>query len=178
MILRTLLPSLALCTALLAGCATPASYQSMTVQPDASAAAPNPKLKGKVEVVGVTGGKDTNPLWTSQVDDKGFTKALSDTIAIAGYQTPPGQPASYRLSARLQSLDQPAFGLTFDVKSSVMYTLEASGGNAQSRREIPITASGIATTSDAFVAVERLRIANERSILENLKALLKQLQDY
>lgn len=161
----------------LIGCATPATYQAMTVQPGTQITAPNPKLKGQIEVAEITGGKDTNPLWTSQVDNDNFKKAMTDSLAIAGYQPAAGQKGKYRLSAELKELDQPVIGLTFDVKSSVIYTLEAVDGSA-GKRTIPVKATGTATVSDAFIAIERLRIANERSILENLKALLQQLQAF
>jgi hypothetical protein len=164
-----------LCAVVITGCATPASYQAMTVQPDAQLK-PNPKLKGQISLGTVTGGKDTNPMWTSQVDNENFKKALGDSLAIAGYQPAAGQAGKYRLSAELQELDQPIIGLTFDVKSNIVYKLESTDSGASFNRSIPINATGTATTSDAFVAVERLRIANERSILENIKALLKQLQ--
>lgn len=160
----------------LTGCATPATYQAMTVQPDAQLK-PNPKLKGQIEVAQISGGKDTNPLWTSQVDNENFKKALSDSLAIAGYQPATGQAAKYRLSAELKELDQPMFGLTFDVKSNIVYKLESTDPTTSYSKSIPVNATGTATTSDAFVAIERLRIANERSILENIKALLKQLQN-
>lgn len=169
--------ALASVAAALVGCATPATYQAMTVQPGPDAAAPNAKLKGKVEVVAITGGKDTNPLWTSQVDNDNFKKALVDSMAIAGYQPPKDQPATYKLSADLKELDQPLFGLTFDVMSLVIYTLESTQAGAE-KKTIPVRATGTATTSDAFVGVERLRIASERSILENIKALLKQLREF
>ena len=39
----------------------------------------------------------------------------------------------------------------------------------------PIVATGTATTSDAFVAIARLKIANEKSIQENIKAFIQQL---
>ncbi len=45
------------------------------------------------------------------------------------------------------------------------YTIEGEGQSA----------TGTATTSDAFVAIERLRIANERSVKENIKEFLRQL---
>ena len=41
-------------------------------------------------------------------------------------------------------------------------------------KSVPITVTGSATTSDALVAIERLRIANERSILENIKAFINE----
>lgn len=165
--------ALILCVTELTGCATPATSQAMTVQPQATAVI-NPKLKSAIRVDAITGGKDTNPLWTSQVDNEGFKKALTDSLAIAGYLTPANATAPYTLSAELKELDQPLFGLTFDVKSSVEYKLSGNG----SAKNYPVSVTGTATPSDAFVAIERLRIANERSIQENIKALLKELERF
>lgn len=165
--------AIALCVAVLGGCATSATHQAMTVQPQAAAVV-NPKLKSAIRVDAVNGGKDTNPLWTSQVDNAGFKKALEDSLAIAGYLAPANASAPYTLSAELKELDQPLLGFTFDVKSSVDYKLSGNG----SAKDYPVTATGTATVSDAFVAIERLRIANEKSIQENIKALLKELERF
>jgi uncharacterized lipoprotein YajG len=154
----------------LAGCATPATSQAMTVKPGTIAPA-NAKLKGQVAVADVKGGKETNPLWTSQVDAAGFRKALTDSLAISGYLAPEGAPAKYKVSADLLALEQPLFGLTFDVKSDVKY--QVTGASAP--RTYDIKATGTASTSDAFVAIERLRIANERSVLENIKEFIGRL---
>ncbi len=63
------------------------------------------------------------------------------------------------------------FGLTFDVVSTVNYKVYGEGVN----KVFPVVATGTATTSDAFVAITRLKIANEKSIQENIKAFIKQL---
>lgn len=157
----------------LTGCATSATSQAMTVQPQTTSIV-NPKLKNSIRVDAVNGGKDTNPLWTSQVDNAGFKKALEDSLAIAGYLAAANTSPPYTLSADLKELDQPLFGLTFDVKSSVVYKLSGNGAT----KDYPVNATGTASVSDAFVAIERLRIANERSIQENIKALLKELERF
>lgn len=154
----------------LGGCATPATSQAMTVKPGAMAPA-NPRLKGQVAIAEVKGGKDTNPLWTSQVDANGFRKALNDSLAIAGYLATDPNTAKYKVSADLVSLDQPMFGLTYDVKSNVKYQVTG----AAAPRSYDVQATGTAGTSDAFVGFERLRIANERSILENIKEFMNRL---
>lgn len=154
----------------LTGCATPATSQAMTVKPGTTALL-NAKLKGAVSVGAVSGGKDTNPMWTSQVDNAGFKKALTDSLAITGYLAGAAAPAAYEVTATLEALEQPLFGFTFDVKSKVTYAVK--GGGVE--RSIPVSATGTATTSDAFVAIERLRIANERSILENIREFINQL---
>jgi hypothetical protein len=157
----------------LGGCATSATSQSMTVKPGATAPV-NPKLKGAVALGDVAGGKDTNPMWTSQVDNAGFKKALQDSLAISGYLATDPSKAFYKVSADLKSLDQPMFGFTFDVKSNVEYKVAGPKG----AQPYPVTATGSATTSDAFVGVERLRIANERSVMENIKEFINQLAKY
>jgi hypothetical protein len=157
----------------LAGCATPATSQAMTVKPGTTAAV-NPKLKGSIAVADVKGGKETNPLWTSQVDAAGFRKALNDSLAIAGYLAPDPATAKYKVNADLRSLEQPLVGFTLDVKSDVKY--ELSGAAAP--RAYEIKATGSANTSDAFVAIERLRIANERSVLENIKEFINRLASF
>lgn len=163
---------LAVASALLVGCATPASFQAMTVNAGESSTKTNEQLKGQIKVRNVTGGKDTNPLWTSQVDANGFKSALEQSIANAGYQGP-ANGAKYFLDAELQDLNQPVFGFTMDVQSTVSYKLTSDGAS----QSIPVTAKGSASPSDAFVGSERLRLANERSIKENIKALLQRLSD-
>lgn len=154
----------------LGGCATSATSQAMTVKPGSTAAV-NPKLKGAVKVMDVTGGKETNPLWTSQVDNESFKKALLDSLAISGYLASDANQAKYAVSADLVGLQQPLMGFTFDVKSDVNYKVSGPSG----ARAYPVKATGTASVSDAFAGVERLRIANERSVLENIKEFINQL---
>lgn len=75
------------------------------------------------------------------------------------------------MSAKLFKLDQPMFGLTLDVKSNVIYELNGAGAT----KAYPVNATGSATFSDAPLAFERLRLSNERSILESIREFLKQL---
>jgi hypothetical protein len=157
----------------LTGCATSATPQAMTVKPGTTAAV-NPKLKGALKVGDVTGGQETSPMWKSQVDNPSFKKALQDSLAISGYLATDPAQAKYAVSANLAALDQPFMGFTLDVKSSVVYQLTGPGVS----RSYPVTATGSATVSDAFAAVERLRLSNERSILENIKEFINQLAKF
>lgn len=158
----------------LSGCATPSNFQAMTVAADAGMPELNPALKGTIKVQGVGGGKETNPMWTSQVDDASFKDALSGSLKNAGYLAPEGSAGQYALTATLQSLDQPMFGLTMEVKSNVLYKIEGAGKS----KSLPITAVGSASPSDAFYGPTRLQMANERSILENIRAFIKALKDF
>ena len=161
--------ALFIATASLFGCATPATQQAMIINKSDIKITEDQKtkLKGTVEVVSVTGGKETNPLWTSQVDSKTFKGALEDSLTLVGYKSQDKNP-KFKIDANLLELDQPLFGLTLSVKSHVNYTV-----NYENKSQvIPIRATGEATPSDAFIAIERLRIANERAISENIKSFI------
>ncbi len=169
--LRTIVSTLLI--ALLVGCATSATQQSMSITATDLPTKINSDLKGKVAVSSVTGGKDTNPMWTSQVDGQGFRGALDKSLAVAGYKATDEKAALFSVDAHINELDQPWFGMTFDVRSTVLYTIRSNGKQTQ----IPVTATGSASTSDAFVGVERLRIANERSIKENIRQFLQKIAE-
>lgn len=94
--------------------------------------------------------------------------------SFASYLVSVGATGSVLLSAELNELKQPLIGISFDVVSTVDYRIESESVTDQ----FSITATGTATMSDAFVGVARLRIANEKSINENIKALLKKLAAY
>ena len=158
---------------LLVGCATPATQQSMSVSVQDIPAKLNASLKGQMAVRNVAGGQETNPMWTSKVDAQGFRGALDKSIAVAGYKASDASTAKYSIDANLQDLDQPFGGFTMDVVSTVLYTVTRDERQIQ----FPVTATGTATTSDAFIGMERLRIANERSIKENIKQFLQKLGD-
>jgi hypothetical protein len=159
-------------TAALVGCASPATQQAMLVDRNDINSKISVKLKESIYVQNVGGGKDTNPLWTSQVDSKTYKSALENSLTAVGYRSYDSN-AKYKVDAVLQELDQPLFGLTFDVKSTVAYTVTTPDG----LKSIPITATGTATTSDAFMGIERLKIANERSIKENIKSFINEMTE-
>lgn len=152
------------------GCATPAASGAMTVSPGVAEPV-NAVLKGNMGIASVIGGKDTNPLWMSKVDNVQFKKALQDSLAKSGYLAPSGAQARYQVSAEMFDLDQPLLGFTMEVVSKVTYKVSGEGRE----RSYPIQAVGSATVSDAFLGVERLRMANERSAFENIRAFLKAL---
>lgn len=151
--------------AVLAGCASPAS---MTVAPTATEKG-NPKYRNSVAVRSVTGGKMLNALTTPQVENDSFKSALESSLAAFGYLTTGA--AKYYVDVELQELDQPLIGMDFNVKSTVTYKLAGPDG----AKTYPITASGTATMSDSVVGVDRIRIANERAMQQNIKSFLQQL---
>lgn len=67
-----------LVAAILAGCATPASVEQMAVALPTQQT--NAALKNSVGVADVTGGSETNPMWTSQVSGDSFSRLLKYSL--------------------------------------------------------------------------------------------------
>ena len=157
---------------LVAPCAQPARTGAMvaSVDPDTRIAAGNP-LRNAVVIRSVTGGEETSPLWTSEVSDADFRRALELSLkqnALLG-----GADAPLRLTTTLLRLDQPLVGFSMTVGSSVRYDVRAADGSTVF--DETITASGTASFSDTPIGVERLRIANEKSIRANIGSFMQRL---
>lgn len=156
----------------LTGCAAPARIDRMSA--NASLHQGSGELKGMVAVVEVTGGRDTSPLWTSQVSSDAFRRALENSLQAAGLQNPMLAGSKFQLKADLISLDQPFGGFNMTVSASVRYSLvEKLTGKEVYARVIP--AAHTATVSDAFLGSERLMMANEGAIKANIQLLIEDL---
>lgn len=159
---------------LLGGCATPAAIDQMASKQSPLLVQPqSPALKRSVVVRDVTGGRETNPLWTSQVSSDAFRRALEDSLRTGGVLGG-GSGTRFSLVADLVRLEQPLFGASMTVSSQVRYSLvEAASGKEVYGRVID--ASYTAAWSAAFLGSERLRIATEGAVRENIEALMKDL---
>ena len=172
----------ALILATLGACAQPASYAAMVVDAQAvdTARGPAPSYRETLVVAPVRGGKETSPLWTSQVGNAEFQEALTRSLiatklASANILINPGAAnGRYRLEAALQSLQQPLMGFDLTVTATVAYKLtEISTGAVV--YESTLVTPATATMSDALIAVERLKLANEKAIRANLTKLVGDL---
>lgn len=168
-VFRRLAPALAL-TAMfgLAACATPSRPEAMSLTSVDGLTAQSGQVGYRaVRSVTASGGSETNPLWASQVSNEALESAVRQSLQAAGYMGEEGQPITVQVS--LMGLDQPGMGIDFNVTSRVRYVVR------QGDREIynqTIEAVGRGTMGDAFVGTERLRIANEKSIQENIRLFL------
>lgn len=126
-----------------------------------------------VESVG--GGSATNPMFSAQVGDDEFRQALSQSLQAAGLSNPSASALNtFTVDASLMGLSEPMIGFSFTVESDVYYRVTRSSDNADILAE-SIKASGTARTSEAFVGTERLRIAKEYSIKENIRAFIERI---
>lgn len=134
----------------------------------------NPALKNSIGVADVTGGRETNPMWTSQVDSNSFRRALELSLENAGMFSKIVSGSKYQLTADLTRLDQPALGLDFTVTSNVRYSLVEN----QTRKEVygrVIQIGYTASFSDAFIGAQRLKLANEGAVKANIQAFINDL---
>ena len=159
----------------LSGCATSANPAAMAVTAPAPAAKPFPQpLQHAMCVRNVTGGEETNPLWVSKVDDKGFRQALSASLDSAGLSAPTPN-CVFPIDANLLGLSQPGMGFDMEVTSHVNYKVYDASG--QPVVLATIDAPYTAKFSDAFAGVERLRLANEGSIRTSISMFFDKLRD-
>lgn len=159
----------------LAACASGAKPGAMMVPVTEAALidASSPLYKA-IAVGNVTGGKKTNPMWTSEVSNEAFIEALTQSLSAHTMLAVEG--AKYQLTAELLEVKQPLMGFNLTVTSKVKYTLTAvDGGAVLFQKEIvtPYTAK----MGEAFVGVERLRLANEGSIRTNIQDLINALME-
>ncbi|QHS10273.1 hypothetical protein [Sinimarinibacterium sp. NLF-5-8] len=135
---------------------------------------PSPVLAGKLGEVVVEGGKQTNPLWVSQVSNEAFAQALQLSLQQAGYLS--GAHNQYALRATLMALDKPLIGLNMTSTAQVSYVLRDAASDQVIFNE-QIVASHTATVGDAFVAAKRVRLANEGAIRANIEKFIRRLGD-
>ena len=100
-----------------------------------------------------------------------FKTALESSLAANGFLASGGN-AKFHIDAEIEQLEQPLIGLDFEVTAKVNY--KVSGGGTS--RTYPISAKGKATMSDSPIGAQRISIANERAMQENIKLFLQSLR--
>lgn len=157
---------------LLAACATPADPERMVATETAGAGFPA-ALQHAVCARNVTGGEATNPLWVSEVDNAGFSEALTNSLRGVGLLGAQGA-CKYSVDVDLLGLSQPTAGLSMEVTSHANYKVYDAGGKAVLLATI--SASYTAEFTESLIGVERLRRANEGAIRSSITQFLDQLR--
>jgi hypothetical protein len=166
-----------LVTVSICACAEPARVGLMAtsnIMPEVVGS--NKTIQNAVAVTDVSGGKETNPMWTSQVNSPEFKSALEQSLRNSVLLTDSTGQAKYHVTARLVELKQPFAGIDMTVTSKVDYRVTAVPKGTEVLAE-QITTPYTATFSSSFYGVERLRLANEGAIRENISAFIKKLID-
>jgi len=133
---------------------------------------PNSNLRDAVGIGQVSGGRETNPLWMSDVSSSDLAEALR--LSLSARTMLAIRDERFRLEATMINLQQPILGIDMTVTSKIRYRLtRLSDNTVVFDREI--TAPFTAAFSSSFYGVERLRLANEGAIRENISQFLAAL---
>ncbi|PWF55128.1 hypothetical protein [Massilia glaciei] len=169
------LAAVVILTAVLSGCAAPSRVEQMVAQTAPADRILQTPMSNNVAVNSVSGGKDTNPLWVSNVGNSEFEQALEASLKEAGMLSASKKDGKYVLVATMEKLDQPMMGFNMTVTATVNYVLteRATGKEVMSKRiAVPFTAK----VGDAFAGVERLRLANEGAVRSNIGELIGEIR--
>lgn len=155
------------------GCASSARVDAMQVSGSPEQRVKETPLRENLSVANVTGGKETNPMWMSQVSSDGFKDALEQSLKRVGLFAP-GQLSKYNLVSDIEDIEQPMFGASLTVTARVRYSLyEKSSGKVIFEKTISVPYTASFTSS--LLATERLRLANEGAVRANITELLNEL---
>ena len=165
-----------LVSALITGCAEPAKVNEMAAGSRAGASTPaNPAIHGAVCVERVAGGKLTNPLWVSEVDNLGFLRALEHSLDANRLLVKRPEDCRFGIYANLLGLSQPFIGIDVEVTANVNYTVRQAGIEAPYILQTETSAYTTRFTEHKILWGERLQEANEGAVRKNIGAFIDAL---
>lgn len=160
---RVAAPALVVTAAAVSGCAiapsTPASLVPATVEPGAR----------HMQTVSVAvSGVSSHTTAQRHLSDESVAEAIATAIDKnkTFSQVIKGGTGNLRLTVALLNADYPAMGLNFTVKNEMIWELKRADGSSVWKEAIK--SEGSATTSEAFAGVERIRLAAERAVSNNI----------
>lgn len=158
----------------LAACASASKPGAMVAElTDATIIRDDSALRSSFAVGSVTGGKETSPLWKSNVSSEDFAEALRQSLA--GHALLASTDGKYVVEAALVEVKQPVLGgFNMTVTSTVNYKVTEAETSAVVL-EKSVVNEYTAKMGDAFVGVERLRLANEGSMKGNIAQFIETL---
>lgn len=158
----------AVVVAALACCYTP-DPENMVAVGDAKGTPVDHTLTNGVTVWAVTRGNTAAVYTTYQ-----FRIALIESLRAANMLAAYPWSAKYRLSASIESASTPLIGMTVPVALTVKYTLTDNARTWQ----IPIESGGKATIWDAYLGTNRVIMAHENAVRNNISSLLDVLMTF
>ncbi len=165
-----------LLSALVTGCAEPAKVNEMAAGTRPAASMPaNPAIHEAVCVEQVAGGKLTNPLWVSEVDNLGFLRALEHSLDANRLLVKRPEDCRFGINANLLGLSQPFIGIDVEVTANVNYTVRQAGVEAPYMLQTETSAYTTRFTEDKILWGQRLQEANEGAIRKNIGAFIDAL---
>jgi hypothetical protein len=157
----------------LAGCASPASHESMTPQ-NLTISKKHPSSVS----VETKGGSETGAMDSSNISNAAFKAAIESSIVKSSLfkNVLQGKNGDYELTVSVTDMSKPLFGASFTVEMETAWSLVKKSDNSIAMRKVIKTAH-TATMSDAFVGVTRLQLAVEGAARANIVQGLKAISD-
>ncbi len=170
-VLRAVLPCIAALS--LAACAMPADPERMIVAPTASGAPFPQPFRQATCVRNISGGEETNPLWTSKVGNAEFSQSLASSLQNAQLLGVEGS-CRYFVDVTLLGISQPTYAFNMEVVAHANYKVYNTAGK-------PIlldteTASYTASLSESYIGEGRARRATEAAIRTATAQFLEKLR--
>jgi len=155
----------------LSGCASPIMHSALV---PAAPAIVKQHVKSVAVVAG--GGAETSAAGKSSVNDAELQMAVATAIKQSKVfsQVVEGKNGDYVLNVNIFNLDQPNFGFSFTVTVEMGWTLTRADTGAVVWRE-SIKSGHTVSAGEAFAGVERLRLATEGAIRNNIEQGLGKL---
>ncbi len=123
----------------------------------------------------VDGGKLTNPLWVSEVDNLGFLRALEHSLDANRLLAKRPEDCRFGITANLLGLSQPFIGVDVEVTANVNYNVRQAGVEAPYMLRTQTSAYTARFTEDKILWGARLQEANEGAIRKNIGAFIDAL---
>jgi hypothetical protein len=150
--------------AVLAGCASPASRESMSV-PVVSTAKKHPYSVS----VEAKGGAETGAMDSSNIANADLEAAIESSITQSGLfkSIVQGKGGDYELTVTVTQLSKPIFGASFTVMLEAGWVLIKATDKSIVLRQV-VKSQHTASMGDSLVGVTRLRLAVEGAAQSNI----------
>jgi len=156
----------------LTGCASPAQPSAMIP----TSFTVTKHHQGSVRVK-VAGGNETNPLWVSDISCEDFSTALVAAMnRSALFQSVAENNTDYKLDVLLVKVMKPFAGFSMTVTIVSEWKLIRTHDSKVTADEF-VTTDFTATVGDAFVAIKRVRLADEGAARANIAEGIRRLSE-
>lgn len=158
----------------LAGCASPANQQAMTVSAPAKITKQHPYSVS----VATSGGEETTAMGSSAIANADLKAAIEASIRDSKLfnEVMQGKEGQYHLAVAVTQVEKPLMGLSFTVTLETAWTLTRVSDKQVVWRKA-VKGAHTATMSDSVIGVKRLQLAVEGAARANIEQGLTGISD-
>ncbi|MEL6977392.1 MAG: hypothetical protein AAGM38_01780 [Pseudomonadota bacterium] len=155
-----------------AGCSSAARPTAIVAPADSAAFVQDHSPVYQSMTVGdVSGGEETTLISNSKISNEAFREALTTSMRLNGMLSE-APSDDFSVEAEILSVEQPTLQINFTTTAIVTYRVVATSSGAELYRQTVKTESE-AKFTDSIVRQERIRIATEGAMKENIAAFMR-----